>query len=63
MLPEKSECIVGSLSHATVKPYLALAREVSQSITQLVQRQVDRSFYATALMLCRLADINNQGIC
>src|ERR1019366_9980647 len=63
MLPEKPERIVGSLSHATMNPYLALVREFSQSIPQLVQRQVHRSFDATALMLCRLTDINNQGIC
>ena len=63
MLLEKPERIVGSLSHAAVNPYLAFAREFSQSIPQLVQRQVHRSFDATALMLCRLTDIDNQGLC
>ena len=63
MLPEKSERIVGPLSHATVNPYLPLAREFSQSLPQLVQRQVHCSFDATALMLCKLTDIKNQGIC
>ena len=63
VLPEKAERIVGSLSHAAVNPYLAIARELSQSLPQFVQRQVHRSFDATALMFCRLPDINNQGIC
>src|SRR5450759_2341132 len=62
MLLEKPERIVGSLSHAAVNPYLAFAREFSQSIPQLVQRQVHRSFDATALMFWRVTDIKNQGI-
>ena len=63
MLLKKSERIVGPLSHTTVNPYLALVRELSQSISQLVQRQVHRAIDATALMLRRLTDINDQGIC
>ena len=62
MLLEKPKRIVGSLSHAAVNPYLAPAREFSQSIPQLVQRQVHSAFDATALMFWMVTDIQNKGI-
>src|SRR5512134_2561315 len=62
MLPEKPERIIGPLSHAAMNPYLPLAREFTQAIPQLVERQVHRSLDKTASLFGRLADIDDQGI-